>query len=83
MILYSYWRSTTSYRVRIALRLRGLPFQTRAIDLVAGKQQSESFTELNPSQGVPALVLDDGSVLTHSKRRARKTSQTQVKDLIW
>ncbi len=66
MILYSYWRSTTSYRVRIAMGLKGLSFETRSIDLVAGKQRSESYSGINPSQGVPALVLDDGTVLTQS-----------------
>lgn len=66
MILYSYWRSTTSYRVRIALNMKGLTYETRSIDLVAGTQRGSEFTALNPGQGVPALVLDDGTVLTQS-----------------
>lgn len=64
--LYSYWRSTTSYRVRIALNLKGIEYETRAIDLVAGEQRSVAYSALNPVQGVPTLVLDDGTVLTQS-----------------
>ena len=66
MILHSYWRSTTSYRVRIALNLKGLEYETRAVDLVAGAQRAPEFAKINPSQSVPALVLEDGSVLTQS-----------------
>jgi maleylacetoacetate isomerase len=66
MVLYSYWRSTTSYRVRIALNLKGLEYETRSIDLVAGAQRSDEYAALNPGQGVPTLVLQDGSVLTQS-----------------
>jgi maleylacetoacetate isomerase len=66
MVLYSYWRSTTSYRVRISLNLKGLEYETRSIDLVAGAQRSDEYAALNPGQGVPTLVLQDGSVLTQS-----------------
>jgi len=64
--LYSYWRSTTSYRVRIALNLKGLEFETAAIDLVAGAQKDLAYTALNTVAGVPTLVRDDGAVLTQS-----------------
>ncbi|MDK3071948.1 maleylacetoacetate isomerase [Sedimentitalea sp. JM2-8] len=66
MKLYSYWRSTTSYRVRIALNLKGLSFETVPVNLVAGDQRSDAFRALNPGQGVPALVLADGTVLAQS-----------------
>lgn len=66
MILYSYWRSTTSYRVRAALNLKGNAYTQRTVDLVAGDQRARDYTTLNPGQGVPALVLDDGTVLTQS-----------------
>lgn len=66
MILYSYWRSTTSYRVRAALNLKGIAYETRPVDLVAGDQRTTEFRALNPGAGVPALVLEDGSVLTQS-----------------
>lgn len=66
MRLYSYWRSTTSYRVRIALNLKGVAFETTPVDLMRGEQSEAAYARLNPSQGVPALVLDDGTVLTQS-----------------
>lgn len=66
MKLYGYWRSTTSYRVRIALNLKGLSYETVPVDLVAGEQRSQGYAALNPGQGVPTLVLDDGTVLTQS-----------------
>jgi len=64
--LYSYWRSTTSYRVRIALNLKQFAYEQVSVDLVAGEQRTEEYSALNPGQGVPALVLEDGSVLTQS-----------------
>ena len=66
MKLYGYWRSTTSYRVRIALHLKGLAFDTVPVDLLAGAQRSDDYLALNPIGGVPSLMLDDGTVLTQS-----------------
>ena len=66
MTLYSYWRSTTSYRVRCALHLKGLAFDTVTVDLMAGAQHDADYADLNPGQGVPTLVLDDGTALTQS-----------------
>lgn len=66
MKLYSYWRSTTSYRVRAAMNLKGLSYETVPVDLVAGEQRAADYTALNPAKGVPTLVLDDGTVLTQS-----------------
>lgn len=66
MTLYGYWRSTTSYRVRIALHLKGVPYDTVSVDLATGAQRSEAYLALNPGGGVPCLRLDDGTVLTQS-----------------
>ena len=66
MQLYSYWRSTTAYRVRIALALKGLSYDTRAVDLARGDQLDEAYARVNPIAGVPTLVLVDGRVLTQS-----------------
>lgn len=66
MILHSYWRSTTSYRVRIALNLKGVTYETVPVDLVAGAQRDSAYLRINPIGGVPALTLDDGQVLTQS-----------------
>lgn len=66
MRLYSYWRSTTSYRVRAALNLKGVAYETVPVDLVAGEQRAAQYVAMNPGKGVPTLVLDDGTVLTQS-----------------
>lgn len=66
MKLFSYWRSTTSYRVRAALNLKEVPYETVPVDLVAGAQTDPEYTALNPGAGVPTLVLNDGTVLTQS-----------------
>jgi len=66
MKLYSYWRSTTSVRVRIALNLKGVDYTYVAVNLLAGEQGGDAFAAVNPSRGVPALELDDGTILTQS-----------------
>jgi len=66
MKLYSYWRSTTSYRVRIALNLKGLSYDTVPVNLVAGQQRAADYVALNPIEAVPVLVLADGTALTQS-----------------
>ena len=66
MKLYSYWRSTTSYRLRAALNLKGMAYETVPVDLVKGDQRAPDYLALNPIGGVPSLVLDDGTVLTQS-----------------
>ena len=66
MTLYGYWRSTTAYRVRIALNLKGLSYEVKPIDLLGGAQGNEDYLALNPIAGVPTLVLDNGTVLTQS-----------------
>ncbi|MDE2048439.1 MAG: maleylacetoacetate isomerase [Betaproteobacteria bacterium] len=65
--LYNYFRSSASFRVRIALELKGLPYEYVPLHLVraGGAQLSPEFTALNPQQLVPALEAD-GQVLTQS-----------------
>lgn len=60
MKLYGFWRSLASYRVRVALALKGLHAEEISIDLLKGKQNSEDYLAVNPQGVVPALVLDDG-----------------------
>ena len=59
--LYSYWRSTASYRVRIALHLKGQAYETAAVHLLkdGGEQRQADYTELNPQQLTPTLVHGD------------------------
>lgn len=68
MKLYSYWRSTAAYRVRIALNLKGIAHQTAPVHLIrdGGQQHAPDYTALNPMHLVPTLVLDDGTALTQS-----------------
>jgi maleylacetoacetate isomerase len=66
MILYGHALSSASYRVRIALALKGVPANPVLLDLRAGEQRLESFLQINSQGFVPALVLDDGAVLTQS-----------------
>ncbi|PIE18053.1 MAG: maleylacetoacetate isomerase [Proteobacteria bacterium] len=55
--LYSYWRSSAAYRLRIALNLKLLNFEQKPVDLVANEQKAEDYLELNPAGLVPALVV--------------------------
>lgn len=66
MKLYSYWRSTTSYRVRIALALKGVSYETIGVNLVEGEHNDADYAALNPSQSVPTLVTQNQAVLTQS-----------------
>lgn len=68
MKLYGYWRSTASYRVRIALALKGLSPKHVPVHLVrdGGEQHSATYRAINPQGRVPSLVLQDGTVLTQS-----------------
>lgn len=56
--LYSYWRSGACYRVRIALNLKGLPFQTMPVHLLrnGGEQHTDAFKVLNPQEMIPVLM---------------------------
>ena len=68
MKLYSYFRSSAAYRVRIALNLKGLPYEMVPIHLTkdGGRQHASEFRAVNPQARVPALELSNGEVLTQS-----------------
>ena len=65
MRLHGYWRSGTSYRVRIALALKGLPYDQVRHDLRRGDHRTDAYAAFNPQRLVPALEID-GLVLTQS-----------------
>jgi maleylacetoacetate isomerase len=58
MRLYGYWRSSTTYRVRIALNLKHLDYQVVPVDLLKGENRGEVFQRLNPFAGVPVLEAE-------------------------
>ncbi len=65
MVLHGYWRSGASYRTRIALNLKGLPYVHAGVELRQGEQRSERYRALNPQGLVPALE-HDGDILIQS-----------------
>jgi len=67
LVLYGYWRSSAAYRVRIALNLKGLAYESRPVHLVrdGGEQHQQAYRALNPQELVPCLV-DGAQVLTQS-----------------
>jgi maleylacetoacetate isomerase len=64
--LYAFWRSSATYRVRVALHLKGLAAQEHYIDLDAGDQRSEAFLKVNPLGALPALIVPGQAPLTQS-----------------
>lgn len=66
MKLYGFFNSSTSYRVRIALALKGISYDHESVNIRIGEQATESHIYLNPSKSVPVLLTDQGVKLTQS-----------------
>ena len=68
MKLYEYFRSSASYRLRIALNIKKVTVETVPIHLVhnGGEQFAPDYRAINPQARVPSLVLDDGTALIQS-----------------
>ena len=64
--LYTYWRSQAAFRVRIALRLKGIAIEKVTLDLLRGDQFAASYQALNPEGVVPTLMDGAGEPLTQS-----------------
>ena len=58
MKLFGYYRSSTSYRLRIALNLKGLDYEIEPVNLLKSEQRGPAFTDRNPFAGVPMLETD-------------------------
>ena len=65
VLLYSYWRSSSAYRVRIALNLKGIDYQQKYVHLVkeGGEQHQDEYRQVNPLGLVPALVHDGQTIV--------------------
>ena len=76
IVLFDYWRSSASYRVRIALETLGLAYRRESIDLLGGAQRSPEHRARNPQGLVPALLID-GHMLTQSLAIIEYLSETR------
>ena len=67
MRLYGFWRSLATYRVRVALALKGVEAHEVSVDLLQGTQHGDDYKAVNPQSVVPSLVIDeDGAPLFQS-----------------
>lgn len=66
LVLYNYWRSGPSYRVRMALALKGVAYEYVGINLLADEQRSPAHGARHPLHLVPSLQVPDGRMLTQS-----------------
>ena len=64
--LFAFWRTSATYRVRVALNLKGLTAHERIVNLDAGEQRSEDFLKINPLGAIPALLEPGHAPLTQS-----------------
>ena len=81
IVLHDYFRSSASYRVRIALGLKGLAYERREVNLAEGTQKSAAFHAVNPQGFVPCLEID-GLKLTQSLSIAVYLDQTRPEPLL-
>ena len=63
MVLYSYWRSSSSYRVRFALAVKKLSYEMVTVNLLAGEQKSDAHLSRSPTGHVPCLVVDGRPII--------------------
>jgi glutathione S-transferase len=66
MVLYDYLPSGNGYKVRLLLRLLGVPFERVEVDIVRGETRTEVFLRKSPEGRIPVLRLDDGTHLSES-----------------
>lgn len=66
MKLYSYWRSSAAFRVRIVLNLKGIKYDYVPVNLLDKEHKAPGYLAMNPAGLVPTLQLDNGRVLTQS-----------------
>jgi len=62
-LLYSFWRSSCSWRVRIALNLKEIPYDIKTINIGVGEHNRKDFLEVSPTAYVPALTIDGHTIV--------------------
>lgn len=77
MKLYTYYRSSAAYRVRIALNLKGIEYISEAVNLLDSSHKSDAYLQENPQGLVPALELDDGNIIGQSTAIIEYLEETQ------
>ena len=77
MKLYNYFRSSASFRVRIALHLKGLSFEYLPVHLAKGEHKQDAYAAVSADQLVPMLELDDGTRLSQSMAIIEYLDETQ------
>lgn len=77
MKLYNYFRSSASFRVRIALNLKGLPYEYVPVHIARGEHKQAAWAGHLPEGLVPSLELDDGTLLTQSMAIVEYLDETQ------
>ena len=77
MKLYNYFRSSASFRVRIALALKGLPYEYVPVHIAKGEHKQAAWADVLAEGLVPALELDDGTRLTQSMAIIEYLDETQ------
>jgi maleylacetoacetate isomerase len=79
MKLYTYYRSSAAYRVRIALNLKDIPYTSIGVSLMDANHRSDEYLQTNPQGLIPALELDDGSVIGQSTAILEYLEETHLK----
>ena len=64
--LFSFWRTSATYRVRVAMNLKGLVAEERSVDLIKGEQNDPEFLKINPLGAIPTLLEEGQPPLTQS-----------------
>ena len=75
--LYAFWRTSATFRVRVALNLKGLPVTETFVNMDAGEQRSEAYLKINPLGGLPTLVEAGHPPITQSLAILEFLEETQ------
>ncbi len=82
MKLYTYYRSSAAYRVRIAMNLKSIDYTNVPVSLLNGAHKDEAYLRTNPQGLIPALELDDGNIIGQSTAILEYLEETQEGDAL-